>query len=299
MLPSQHSQPRRMLRMRLPSTRVQPASSCAARVESTVLVPTLHALGHKPSHLWQKMLQGQRLECKPGTEPPPSTATPPGWGSPPAFIPGVAGGALREALLLVDDELGGVAWVVRDLAQAGTVLGRDAAPALVLIGAGWAGGQAVPIEVEVTAGHAGAAVTGPPAAPQALSMAAFARRRACRARPAWAHCREVTLAVGKGDCMVWMGRGPVADRLCGGQGERVGGWRGRWRDEWVKRWMEGWVGGWVDRGMGGWADGWTQGWMDGGMGGGMGGWREGWLGWYLDRAMDGGMASHMGGWTGG
>lgn len=117
----------------------------------------------------------------------------------------------------MDDELGGVAWVVGDLAQAGTVLGRDAAPALVLIGAGWAGGQAVPIEVEVTAGHAGAAVTGPPAAPQALSMAAFARRRACRARPAWAHCREVTLAVGKGDCMVWVGRGPVADLWCGGK----------------------------------------------------------------------------------
>lgn len=66
--------------MRLPSTRVQPASSCAARVESTVLVPTLHALGHNPSHLWQKMLQGQGVGHKLGTEPPPSTATPKGRG---------------------------------------------------------------------------------------------------------------------------------------------------------------------------------------------------------------------------
>lgn len=107
----------------------------------------------------------------------------------------------------MDDKLGGVAWVVGDLAQAGTVLSCDAAPALVLIGAGWARGQAVPIEVEVTAGHAGAAVTGPPAAPQALSMAALTRRRARRARTARTHCREVMLAVGKGDCagFGWVG----------------------------------------------------------------------------------------------
>lgn len=78
----------------------------------------------------------------------------------------------------MDDELRGVAGVVRDLAEAGAVFGSDAAPALVLVGAGRAGGQAMPVEVEVAAGNAGSVVTGSPATPQALSVAALARRRA-------------------------------------------------------------------------------------------------------------------------
>lgn len=178
--------------MRLPSRRVQPPSSCAARVESMVLVPTLHALGHSPSHLWQKMLrtgtghQPRHRRARGGraagnTHPHPHTPQP-------AFIPGVARGTLGEALPLVDDEFGGVAGVVGDLAEAGAVLGGDAAPALVLVGAGGAGGQAVPVEVEVTAGDAGSVVAGSPAAPQALGVAAFARRRARRAHAARAHC---------------------------------------------------------------------------------------------------------------
>lgn len=106
---------------------------------------------------------------------------------PPALIPGVSRGTLGQALSLVDDELGGVAGVVGDLAEAGAVLGGDAAPALVLVGAGWARGQAVPVEVEVAAGDAGPVVAGAAAAPQALGVAALARCRARRARTARAH----------------------------------------------------------------------------------------------------------------
>ena len=79
----------------------------------------------------------------------------------------------------MDDKLGGVAGVVGDLAEAGAVLGGDAAPALVLVGAGRAGGQAVAVEVEMAAGNAGSVIAGSPTAPQALGVAALTR---CRAR---------------------------------------------------------------------------------------------------------------------
>lgn len=53
--------------MRLPSTCVQPTRSCAAWMESMVLVPTLHSLGHSPSHLWQNMLAGASRYPEPWT----------------------------------------------------------------------------------------------------------------------------------------------------------------------------------------------------------------------------------------
>lgn len=52
-----HSPPRRMFTIRFPSIRVQPARSRAARVESMVLVPTLHSLGQRPWHSWQTRLK--------------------------------------------------------------------------------------------------------------------------------------------------------------------------------------------------------------------------------------------------
>lgn len=89
--------------------------------------------------------------------------------------------------MLVDHELGGITRVLGDLAQAGAVLGRHAAPALVLVGAGRAGRQAASLEAEVAAGHTGPAVPRPAAAPQALLMAALPSHGAGPAGPARAH----------------------------------------------------------------------------------------------------------------
>lgn len=74
--------------------------------------------------------------------------------------------------------------------QAGTVLGRDAAPGLMLVGAWRAGAEASTLEVEVAAGYTGTGVFRLAAAPQALDVAAFAPRCAGQPTGAGTHCGQ-------------------------------------------------------------------------------------------------------------
>lgn len=177
--------------MRLPSTCVQPTRSCATWTESMVLVPTLHSLGHSPSHLWQNMLAGTSRAC--GVSPGPACARsrlrgrPPPARHSPAAVPREAWRALGEAAALVDAEGGGAA---RRRVQAGTALGGDAAPGLVLVGAGRAGLVAGAPEVEVAAGDAGAGVVWQAAAPQAFVVTALTRGRAGQPLGTGAHCGQ-------------------------------------------------------------------------------------------------------------
>lgn len=156
-----------------------------------VLVPTLHSLGHSPSHLWQNMLAGASRGCgvSPGAACPrphdPEGARPPPHS--PAAVPREAWGALGEAAALVDAEGGGAA---RRRVQAGTALGGDAAPGLVLVGARRAGLVAGASEVEVAAGDAGAGVVRQAAAPQAFVVAALTPGRAGQPLGTGAHCGQ-------------------------------------------------------------------------------------------------------------
>lgn len=177
--------------MRLPSTWVQPTRSCAAWTESMVLVPTLHSLGHSPSHLWQNMLVGASRGC--GMSPGPVWASsllqgcPPPTRHSPAIITGEAWRALGQTTTLVDAEGGGTA---RHRAQAGTALRCDAAPGLMLVGAWRAGPVAGALEVEVAAGDTGSGVFWPAAASQALGVAALAPDCAGQPTRTGAHCGQ-------------------------------------------------------------------------------------------------------------
>lgn len=72
----------------------------------------------------------------------------------------------------------------------GAELHADAAPALKLVGAWWAGGHAAPLVVVMHAGGAGRIAAGERAAAQALGVAALAVQRArSPSTPLWALCR--------------------------------------------------------------------------------------------------------------
>lgn len=175
--------------MRLPSTWVQPTRSCVAWTESMVLVPTLHSLGHRPSHLRQKMLAGQAESLSHG----PMKLL--GGGSPdnpkgipsPAAITGEAWRALSQAAALVDAEGGSAA---RHLPQMSTDLSGDAAPGLILVGAQRAGPEAGSLEVEVAASHTGTRVFRLAAAPQTFTVAALTVSCAGQPTGAGAHCGQ-------------------------------------------------------------------------------------------------------------
>lgn len=165
--------------------------SCAAWTESMVLVPTLHSLGHSPSHLWQNMLAGASGGC--GVSPGPVWVSsllqgcPPPTQHSPAAITGEAWGALGQAAALVDTKGGGTAG---HRAQAGTALGRDAAPGFMLVGAWRAGPVAGALEVEMAAGDAGTRVFRPAAAPQAFDVAALTPSCAGQSTGTGAHCGQ-------------------------------------------------------------------------------------------------------------
>lgn len=112
--------------------------------------------------------------------------TPPAPHSP-AAVPGEAWRALGEAAALVDAKGGGAAG---HRVQAGAALGRDAAPGLVLVGAGRAGLVAGALEVEVAAGDTGTGVVRPAAAPQAFDVATLAPSCAGQPMGTGAHCGQ-------------------------------------------------------------------------------------------------------------
>lgn len=157
-----------------------------------VLVPTLHSFGHSPSHLWQNMLVGtmrwHELWIPVGLlRPPHCPKLPPSTLRSPAAITGETWRALGQAAALVDAESGGAA---RHRAQAGTALGCDAAPGLLLVGAWRAGSVAGTLEVQMAAGYASTRVFGPAAAPQTFRVAA--RAPCCAGQPlgAGTHCGQ-------------------------------------------------------------------------------------------------------------
>lgn len=78
----------------------------------------------------------------------------------------------------------------RHRAQAGTVLGRDAAPGLMLVGAWRARPVAGTLEVEVAAGDTGMGVFWPAAASQAFSVAALTPNCAGQPTGTGAHCGQ-------------------------------------------------------------------------------------------------------------
>lgn len=103
----------------------------------------------------------------------------------PAAITGEAWRALGQATALVDAKGGGAA---RHRAQAGTELGCDTAPGLMLVGACRAGPVAGTLEVEVAAGDAGTRIFWPATAPQAFSVAALTPNGAGQPMGTGAHC---------------------------------------------------------------------------------------------------------------
>lgn len=91
-----------------------------------------------------------------------------------ALVSGEAGGAVRDALALVNDE---AVKVVGQVHQGAHVHG-DAAPALEAVGVGRARGHAAALMVEVQAGRARRVAVRLRAAAQALAVATLARLRA-------------------------------------------------------------------------------------------------------------------------